>query len=143
MCIKNNINKEILGFLQTGYPGCMSESWEGSLLCGYSLLGRGHIMIISHRENRCLHLLRLIKATWCKERRSCKILAFMFAFSPQALKPCQLERRDRSLQSQQESVTRKRFFKIFHVFCSFNTQPVNGRNYWPNWTQKLLSELEQ
>lgn len=108
---------------------CLKVGRDLYSLCGYSLLGRGHIMIISHRENRCLHLLRLIKATWCKERRSCKILPFMFAFSPQALKPCQLERRDRSLQSQQESVTRKRFLKIFHVFCSFNTQPVNGRNY--------------
>lgn len=112
-------------------------------VCEYSWLGRGHIMIVSHRESRCLQLLKLMTATWCKERGSWKMLVFMFAFSPQALGPSQWEKRDRSLQSQQESVARKRFSKIVHVFCSFNTQPVNSRNYQPNWTRKLLSELGQ
>lgn len=141
---KNNVNKKILGFLQTGYPGCMSESWQGSLPSLWILIaGKGPYNDCFLWESRCIQLLRLMTVTWYKERRSSKILIFMFAFSPQALKPSQWEKRDRSLQSQQESVSRKRFSKIFHVFSSVSTQPVNGRNYQPNWTQKLLPELEQ
>lgn len=46
------------------------------------MAGKGHIMIVSHRGSRCLQLLRLMTGTWCKERRSCKILGFRFVFSP-------------------------------------------------------------